>query len=60
MAHAETSEASFYSAATLHRYGLLYDYAKLETTVLPEISQCCSAPLWDLGHSSTQANRIFV
>jgi hypothetical protein len=37
MAHAETSEASLYNAATLHRYGLPYDYAKLETTVLPEI-----------------------
>jgi hypothetical protein len=61
LAHAETSEASLYSAATLHRYSLPYDYAKLETTVvLPEICPYCNAPLWDPGHSSTRANIIFV
>ena len=34
--HAETSEASLYCAATLHRFGLpLADYAKLDDFILP-------------------------
>jgi len=60
LAHTETSEASLYCAATLHRFGLPLDYAKLENYSLPETCSCCNAPLWDLDMHSSRANRIFT
>jgi hypothetical protein len=36
MAHAEISEGVFFCASMLHRFGLPYDYAKLEEFTLPE------------------------
>ena len=33
----ESSEATLFRAATLHRFGLPYDYAKLDTETLPEM-----------------------
>ena len=36
LAHDETSEASLYCTASLHRYGLPHEYAKMENLVLPE------------------------
>jgi hypothetical protein len=60
LAHKETSETSLFFAATLHRYGLPLDYAKLEDYTLPEICSCCNVPLWDPGMQSTRADRIFV
>ena len=60
LAHTETSEASLYCAATLHRFGFPIDYAKLKDFTLPETCSCCSAPLWDPGMQATRADRIFV
>ena len=60
LAHAEISEASLYCAATLYRFGLPLDYAKLANFTLPETCSCCNAPLWDPGMQSTRADRIFV
>ena len=60
LAHDETSDASLYCAATMHRYGMPHDYAKMENLVLPETCACCSAPLWGPGLTDTRADRIFV
>jgi hypothetical protein len=60
LAHRETSEASLYCAATLHRFGLPLDYAKLDDFIFPETCSCCNAPLWDRGMQSSRADRIFV
>jgi hypothetical protein len=60
LAHIETSEAFLYCAATLHRYGLPMDYAKLDDFTLPETSSCYNAPLWDPGMQVTRADRIFI
>jgi hypothetical protein len=35
-ANQESSNASLFCASTLHRYGLPYDFAKLDTHELPE------------------------
>jgi len=60
MAHDETSEASLFCAATLNRFGLPHDYAKLEGMVLPETCACYSAPLWDPSLTANKAVRIYV
>jgi hypothetical protein len=60
LAHVEASEASLFCASTLHRYGLPYEYAKLESCVLPKSCPCCNAPLWDPGLDATRANMIFI
>ena len=36
MAHAELSEGVLFSSSMLHRFGLPYDFAKLEDFILPE------------------------
>ena len=36
IAHAEMSEVFLYTSSMLHRFGLPYDYTKLEDFVLPE------------------------
>ena len=41
------SNASLLCAATLHRYGLPHDFARMEDHTLPETCHCCHAPLWD-------------
>jgi len=38
-------EAALFCAATLHRFGLPVDYARLKTHTLPESCACCNAPL---------------
>ncbi len=60
LAHAETSDASLYRAATLNRFGLPLDCAKFGNFTLPETCSCCNAPLWDPGMQSTHADRIFA
>jgi hypothetical protein len=47
MAHAEISEGVLFCASMLHRFGLPYDYAKVEDFTLPESCPCFSAPMWD-------------
>ncbi len=58
LAHEESSDASLFCAATLHRHGLPYDYAKLDTHALSKPCACCNAPLWDTGLHASRANRI--
>jgi len=60
LAHDETSDASLYCVATLHRYGLPYDCAKSENQLLPEMCACYNAPLWDQSLTASRADRIFV
>jgi hypothetical protein len=60
LAHTETSEASLYCAATLHRFGLPVDFAKLDKYSLPETCSCCNVPLWDPGMQASRADRIFI
>ena len=56
----ETSDASLFCAATLHKYGLPHDYARLENHTLPETCNCCQAPLWNPDLSTSRIDRIFV
>jgi hypothetical protein len=60
LSHDELSEGTLFCAASLHRFGLPVDYAKLEATVLPETCPCCTAPLWEPGLQATRADRIFA
>jgi len=46
--------------ATLHRFGLPYQYAGLESFVLPEVCVCCNAPLRDRSLRGSRAERIFA
>jgi len=45
MAHAEISENILFTTSMLHRFGLPYNYARLEDFLLPESCPCCYAPL---------------
>jgi len=56
----ETSDASLFCAATLHRYDLPHDYARLENYTLSETCHCCQAPLWNPDLSIFRSDRIFV
>ena len=60
MAHAEINEGTLFCASTLHRFGLPYDYAKLEDFILPESCPCCSALLWDPSRHPSRPERIFT
>jgi hypothetical protein len=60
MKHDEVNEGTLFCAVSLHRFGLPYDFAKLEGTALPEACYCCLTPLWDPGLSSSRAERIFI
>jgi len=60
MVHAEMSEGVLFSTDMLHRFGLPYNYAKLEDFVLPESCPCCSAPLWDHWLHPSRLDRIFT
>ena len=60
MAHAEMSEGVLYTSSMLHRFGLPYDYAKLEDFILPESYPCCSAPLRDPCQHPSRPDRIFT
>ncbi len=55
-----SGEASLLCAATLHRYGLPVDYARLQGVTLPESCACCKAPLWDPTAKGSRMDRIFV
>jgi hypothetical protein len=56
----ETSEASLFCAATLHRYGLPQDFARMEDYIIPETCPCCHAPICDPDLSLSRSDRIFV
>jgi hypothetical protein len=45
MALAEINEGVLFCASMLDRFGLPYDYAKLEDFTLPDSYPCCSDPL---------------
>jgi len=54
------SEATLFCAATLHRFGLPYGYAKLSSETLPEMCSCCKAPLWDPAVRGSRMEKIFA
>ncbi len=56
----EASESARFYAATLHCFGLSYQYAKSESLVLPEVCACCNAPLWDRSLRGSRAKKIFA
>jgi hypothetical protein len=60
LAHAALSKGVIFTASMLHRFGLLYNYAKLEDFVLPKSCPCCSAPLWEPGLHPSRSDRIFT
>jgi hypothetical protein len=57
---ADAREASLFCAATLHRFGLPVDYARLKDETLPETCACCKAPLWDAAIQGSRMDRIFA
>jgi len=56
----DSREASLLCAATLHRFGLPMDFARLKTDTLPETCACCKAPLWDSVIHGSRMDRIFA
>jgi hypothetical protein len=60
LSHDGISESTLFCAATLHRFGLPVDYAKLENCVLPEACQCCAVPLWDPGNLISRPIKICI
>jgi hypothetical protein len=60
MKHDEASKGTLFCAASLHRFSLPYDFAKLERAVLPEVCYCYSTPLWDPKLSSSRAEKILI
>jgi len=55
-----TSDASLFCAATLHRYGLPHDFARMEDFIIPETCACCHAPIGDPNSALTRSDRIFI
>ncbi len=53
-------EAALFCAATLHRFGLPVDYARMKTKTLPESCACCNAPLWDSAIPGTRMDKLFA
>ncbi len=53
-------EASLFCAATLHRFGLPVDYARLKHETLPESCACCNAPLWNLNIPGSKMDKLFA
>jgi hypothetical protein len=60
LAHEDSSEATLYCAATLHRFGLPFDYARLSKVLLPEVCPCCFVPLGDKTMGVDVADNIFA
>ena len=58
--HEKSFDASLFCAATLQRYGLPYNYTKLDTHILPKTCACCNAPMWDPGLHASRVDWIFV
>jgi hypothetical protein len=59
-AEEDSREASLFCAATLHRFGLPVDFARLKAETLPETCACCKAPLWDSAIPGSRMDRIFA
>ena len=60
MAHAEISEGVLFTSSMLHRFGIPYDFAKLEDFIMSKSCPCCSAPLRDPGQHPSRLDRIFT
>jgi len=54
------SEATLFCAATLHKFGLPYDYAKLDSETLPGMCSCCKASLWDPAVRGSRMEKVFA
>jgi hypothetical protein len=53
-------EATLLCAATLHRFGLPVDYARLKHEILPESCACCNAPLWNPNIPGSTMDKLFA
>jgi hypothetical protein len=60
IAEEDSREASLFCAATLHRFGLPVDFARLKAETLPETCACCKAPLWDSAIPGSRMDMIFA
>ena len=60
LAHVEISEGALYFSFVLHRFGLPYDYTKLEGNTLPESCPSCSAQLQNPSLYPSRPERIFT
>jgi hypothetical protein len=58
--HDYASDTTLSNAATLNRFGLPRDFARLETLVLLETCYNCSTLLWDPGVTDIREERIFI
>jgi hypothetical protein len=57
--HGEDSrKASLFCAATLRRFGMPLDFARLNAETLPEMCSCCKAPLWDSAIPGSRLDKI--
>ena len=56
----DSREASLFCAATLHRFGLPVDFARLKAETLPKTCACCKAPLWDSTIPDSRMDMIFA
>ncbi len=59
-AKGEASEDFILFAATIHRHGLPFQYARLEKSLVPDMCVCCNAPLWDPFVKFSRADIIFA
>jgi hypothetical protein len=53
-------DATLVFAATLHRFGLPFDFARLDSETLPEMRSCFKAPLWDPTIPGSRMGKIFA
>ncbi len=56
----ESSDATLLCATTLHRFGLPYDFARLDTDTLLESCANCSAPLWAPAIAGSRLDKMFA
>jgi hypothetical protein len=58
--HGDSSDATLFCAATLHRFGLPFEYAELNPKTLPEMCASCKAPLGDPSIGGSRLYKIFA
>jgi hypothetical protein len=58
--HGDSSEPTLVCVATLHRFGLPFDYAKQDPKTFPETCACSKAPMWDPASEGTTRDTIFA
>ena len=56
----KSSEATLFYVVTPHRFGLSFDFARLDSEVMPMMCACGKAPLWDPAIHGLRMDKIFV